>query len=212
MHTRALVLRETSYKDYDKMLTVLSPEEGKLSIFVRGARRKGSPHIASTQLLAYSDYTLFCSKERLSLDDSECINLFFDLRQDLKRFSLGVYFAELLDTVCVSGISCAEIFDFAIWSLEILGQARCPPELIKAAFELRLMSLSGFEPDLHEYEPFLSPGALDAMHHMLTCEQGKLVSFTLSDRDTAILVKVCEQHVISQVEKDFASLNYYKEL
>lgn len=211
-HTRALVLRETAYRDHDKMLTVLTPDEGKLSVFARGARRRGSPHIASTQLLAYSDFTLFSSKERLSLDDSESINLFFDLRQDIKRFSLGIYFAELLDAVCVGGVSCAEIFELALWGLDTLGQAKRLPELIKAAFELRLMSLSGFEPDLDEYERYLTPGVLDAMRHMLACEQNRLVSFTLNDRDTDILSKICEQHVISQVEKNFASLNYYKEI
>lgn len=208
-HTHVLVLRETAYKDYDKMLTVLSPSEGKLSVFARGARRRGSSHIASTQLLAYSDFTLFSSKERFSLDDSESIDLFFSLRQDIKGFSLGVYFAELLDAVCVEGVACSEIFDLALWGLNILGQAKRPYPLIKAAFELRLMSLSGFEPDLDEHEHRLTPGALDAMRHILSCENERLVSFSLDERDTKVLSSMCEQYVVSQVERTFASLEYY---
>ena len=207
-HTRALVLRETAYKDNDKMLTVLTPGEGKLSVFARGARRRGSPHIASTQLLAHSEFTLFCSKERFTLDSSESIDLFFGLRQDIQRFTFGVYFAELLDAVCVGGLPCAEIFELALWGLNALGQARRPPELIKAAFELRLMALSGFEPDLDEHP--LTPGALDAMRHILTCECERLASFSLGERDAGVLSRICEQYVISQAEKTFASLDYLR--
>lgn len=211
MHTLtpALILRETAYKDYDKMLTVLTPNEGKLSVFAHGARRRGSPHIASTQLLAYSEFTLFSLKERFSLDDSESIDLFFNLRQDIKGFSLGVYFAELLDAVCVEGVACADIFDLALWGLNALGQAKRPFALIKAAFELRLMSLSGFEPDLDEHEHRLTAGALDAMRHILSCEHERLGAFSLNETDTKVLSKVCEQYVVSQVERTFASLEYY---
>ncbi|MCL1819913.1 MAG: DNA repair protein RecO [Oscillospiraceae bacterium] len=206
--THALVLRETAYKDYDKMLTVLTPEDGKLSVLARGARRRGSPHIASSQLLAYSEYTLFVSKGRHTLDDSETIDLFFDLRQDIKSFSFGIYFAELLDAVCVENVPCADIFELALWGLNALGRSKRPAEIIKAAFELRLMSLSGFEPDLDEHEHRLTPGALDAMRHILSCEPQRLVSFALNDDDTAVLSKACEQYVVSQVEKSFASLEF----
>ena len=214
MHTEtaALVLRETAYKDYDKMLSILTPAHGKLSVLVRGARRSGSPHMASTQLLAHSNFVLFSMKERYQLDDSESINLFFSLRRDIKAFSLGAYFAELLDAVCAEEVPHEEIFELALWGCEALGKRPLP--LVKAAFELRLMALSGFEPDLDEHKRFfkVTAGALDAMRHILSSELGRACSFTLDSRDTNVLSSACEGYVLSQVERSFSSLEYYRSI
>lgn len=38
--TCGLVLRETVTRDADKILTVLTPDRGRLSVIARGARRK----------------------------------------------------------------------------------------------------------------------------------------------------------------------------
>lgn len=48
--TQGLVLRETSYKEADKILTVLTREGGKRTVKARGCRRKNSPLAASAQL------------------------------------------------------------------------------------------------------------------------------------------------------------------
>ena len=57
--TMALVLREVSYKESDKILTVLSADEGRLTVSARGCRKKGSPIAAACQLLVWSEMTLY---------------------------------------------------------------------------------------------------------------------------------------------------------
>ena len=59
LKTQGLVLRVTDYNDRDALLTILTPENGKLTAKARGLRRKNSPLIAPCQLLAYGEYTLF---------------------------------------------------------------------------------------------------------------------------------------------------------
>ena len=53
LQTKALVLRETAYKESDKILTLLTQEAGRLTASARGCRRKGSPIAAGSQLLVY---------------------------------------------------------------------------------------------------------------------------------------------------------------
>ena len=53
---QGLVLRVTNYNDTDALLTVLTPDRGKLTLKARGLRRKNSPLIAPCQLLGF--YTL----------------------------------------------------------------------------------------------------------------------------------------------------------
>ena len=57
--TCGLVLRETVTRDAAKILTVLTPDRGRLSVIARGARRKGSRVAAACQRLAYSEMTLY---------------------------------------------------------------------------------------------------------------------------------------------------------
>ena len=47
--TRALVVRSVDYKDSDKILTLLTPDMGKLSAGARGCRKKGSAIAAACQ-------------------------------------------------------------------------------------------------------------------------------------------------------------------
>ena len=57
--TKALVLREVNYKESDKILTLLTAEEGKLTVSARGCRKKGSALAAAGQLLVWSEMTLY---------------------------------------------------------------------------------------------------------------------------------------------------------
>ena len=61
--TRGLVLRETNYKEADKILTVLTQDEGKRTVKARGCRRRGSRLAAAAQLLVYSEMTLFAYRD-----------------------------------------------------------------------------------------------------------------------------------------------------
>ena len=87
--TCGLVLRETDTRDADKILTVLTPDRGRLSVIARGARRKGSRVAAACQLLAYSEMTLYEKGRWTMLDAADTIELFDGLRQDLTALSLA---------------------------------------------------------------------------------------------------------------------------
>ncbi len=57
--TRALVLREVKYKEADKILTVLTEREGKMTVKARGAVRRSCKFGAAAQALCFSEMTLF---------------------------------------------------------------------------------------------------------------------------------------------------------
>lgn len=146
--TRGLVLREVRYKESDKILTVLTQHEGKITVRARGALRKGSRITAATQLLTYSDMTIFENRGRRTLNEASTVEEFLGLRADLGAFALGSYFAELLETVSAEEYPDPPVLQLGLNSLYALSRALCPPEQIKAVFELRLMCLAGFAPML----------------------------------------------------------------
>ena len=142
--TCGLVLRETDTRDADKILTVLTPDRGKLAVIARGARRKGSRVAAACQLLAYSEMTLYERGQWTMLDAANTIELFGGLRQDLTALSLAAYFAELTEAVA-DGCG-GDVLPLLLNALYALSALRKPPQLVKPAFQLRLMALAGYEP------------------------------------------------------------------
>ena len=144
--TSGIVLRSTDTKETDKILTVLTPDRGKIAVIARGARRKNSRLAASCQLLAYSELTIYQRGNWCYLDEACTIELFDGVRQDFELLSLASYFAELTETLTDADDASPEVLSLLLNALYALGTLQKDPQLVKPAFELRLMALSGFEP------------------------------------------------------------------
>jgi len=146
INTTGLVLRETAYKDSSKILTVLTEAQGKLTVSARGVLRKNSKLTAVTQLLAFSEMTLYSSRDRWTLTEARSIEQFIGLRDDIALLTLGAYFAELTEAVADEDSPSPELLPLCLNALFALSEKIKPMEYIKPAFELRLMAISGFAP------------------------------------------------------------------
>lgn len=147
--TKALVLRSVDYKESDKILTLLTPEDGKMTASAPGSRKRGSAIAAGTQLLAYSDLVLYEYRGRWSVKEAAVERQFRGVEQDLERLSLGCYFAEVAQELAVEELPARELLSLVLNSLHVLDkQPQRPLELVKAVFELKVMCLSGYEPIL----------------------------------------------------------------
>lgn len=144
--TRGIVLRETETKETDKILTLLTPDHGKISVIARGARRKNCRFTAASQALAFSEWTLYHKGDWYYANEGETLELFSGLRQDLSRLSLGFYLTELTEAVTLEEVPAAELLSHLLNGLYVLSQLRKPEALVKAAFEFRLLCLAGYEP------------------------------------------------------------------
>lgn len=144
--TNALVLREVSYKESDKILTVLTPGEGKLTLSARGCRKKGSPIAAACQLLVWSEMTLYQYQGRWAVREASTERTFDSVRADLDKLALASYFAEVTETLCEEGQAEDAMLSLILNSVHALERLPYPPALIKTGFEWRAMALAGYEP------------------------------------------------------------------
>lgn len=99
MTTKALVLRQVDYKESDKILTLFTQEQGKLTASARGCRKKGSALAAPCQLLAWSEMVLYDYQGRWTVKEASTERLFQGVRDDLERLALGCYFAEVAELI-----------------------------------------------------------------------------------------------------------------
>jgi DNA repair protein RecO (recombination protein O) len=144
--TKGLVLRETQTKEADKILTVLTAEHGRLAVVARGARRRNSRYAAACELLAYSELVLYERNGWQMLSEASTLELWRHIRRDVELLSLASYFAELAEAVSGEGEPAADTLSLLLNALYALDALDKPPEQVKAAYELRLLALSGYEP------------------------------------------------------------------
>ncbi len=143
-----LVLRDLPAKDNNSLLTILTATDGLVTATAYGARKTGSSLSTGTRLFNYSEFTLMESRGRWKVDSARSLEQFFALANFPEAYAAASYFAELLRDVSVAGEPDAAVLRLALNALYALARGKRPHRLVKAAFELRLMSLVGFEPEL----------------------------------------------------------------
>lgn len=192
--TCGAVLRETETKEADKILTVLTPDHGRISVIARGARRKSCRFAAACQTLAYSELTLTHRGDWYYLNEGTTRALFDGLRTDFEALALGFYFAELTEAVSSPEIPAPELLSHLLNGLYALDTLKKPRELAKPAFELRLMSLAGYEPLADGCavcgRPEPEKPMLDVVHgivHCAACKQPGGLSLPLTQGTLAAL-------------------------
>ena len=145
---KAMVLRVTDYNDRDALLTLLTPNHGKLTAKARGLRRKNSPLVAPCQLLAYGEFTLFEYRGQYTINEAASVELFSGLRRDLLKLSLGTYFAQVAELISQEDLPNPELLSLLLNSLYALAKLNLPEKVVKPVFELRAVCLAGYTPDL----------------------------------------------------------------
>jgi len=147
---KALVLREVNYKESDKILTVFSQEEGKLTLSARGCRKKGSHMTAACQLLVWGEFTLYQFQGRWCVREAFAQRIFDRVRTHLDKLALASYFIEVADALAEEGQPEPGLLSLTLNCLHALDKLELPMAQVKAAFEWRAISLAGYEPQLGE--------------------------------------------------------------
>lgn len=147
---RGLVIRETNYGESDKILTVLTAEKGCISVMAKAARSLKSQYSYSSQLMCYSEMTLYCKGDSRYLREAIPIETFYSLRLELDRYALAQYMFEICCEVCREGQAeeAGNVLRITLNALYALMNDIRPQEQIKAAFEFRVAVVSGYAPDL----------------------------------------------------------------
>ena len=146
--TNALVLREVNYKESDKILTLLTEAEGKLTVSARGCRKKDSPISSACQLLAWAEFTLYEFKGLWSVKETASERLFEGARADLDKLALASYFAEVTEALAEEGQAEPGLLAVTLNCLHALDKMDLPLARVKAAYEWRAMALAGYEPQI----------------------------------------------------------------
>ena len=148
LQTKGLILKQQNIGERDKLVWILTESHGVLRAFARGAKNIKSPKCAGTGLLSYSDLSIFEGRDSYSVDEAVSLNQFIGLRSDIENMSLAQYFCELCLHLCPTGQEALEHLRLVLNALYLLSEHKKHSLLVKTCFEMRLITLSGYMPDL----------------------------------------------------------------
>jgi DNA repair protein RecO (recombination protein O) len=151
-NTKAIVLKKNELGEADNILTLYTPHRGKLRAVAKGVRRPKSKLGGHTELLTYSEMLLARSKNLDIITQSQNIESFTPLRNDLLRTSQALYVVELVDRFTAEEEENYPLFMLLVNTMHWLCQAR-HSELILRYFEIRLFEQSSLEPGGHFFTP-----------------------------------------------------------
>lgn len=143
-----MVLTAMPVNDYDKRITILTKERGKITAFARGARRPASQLLAATNPFTFGQFELFEGKTAYNLTRASIQNYFRDLVSDLDAAYLGFYFMEFAEYFCQENNDEREMLKLLYQSLRALENPRIPKELVRVVFELKAITINGEGPDV----------------------------------------------------------------
>jgi len=146
-NTEAVVLRKAEMGEADSILTLYTPHLGKLRAVAKGVRRPKSKLGGHVELLTHSEVMLAKSKNLDIITQSQTIESFLPLHNDLWRTSWAIYIAELVDRFTAEGEENYPLFKLLVDTLHWLCQAR-HGELVLRYFELHLFKHLGYQPQL----------------------------------------------------------------
>ena len=145
--SEGIVLRRQDFGEADRLLTLFTPDHGKIRVIAKGARKPASRKAGHVELFMRSKM-LFASGRNLDLlTQVELIDAYRSLREDLVLVTYASHMVELLDRFTVENDSHPELYQLLVDGLAWLEDTR-DLLLTTRYYELRLLSLVGFEPSL----------------------------------------------------------------
>ena len=143
-----LTLRRAPMREADLLSVIYTREHGKLELLARGAQRLTSKLMGHLEPLTLVRVSVARGRSMDQITEAEVVEAFPAVKNGYTNSARGLYVAELIDGFSALSVANAELFSLAVQTLEALGTAR-DPDFALRYFDLQLLCLSGFLPELY---------------------------------------------------------------
>lgn len=145
---QAIILKRSDVGEADRLLTIYTPERGKIRAVAKGARKPSSRKTGHVELFNHASLLIAVGRDLDIVTQADTVDSFIELRSNLDRLSYAYYFAELVDRFTEEGEENYAVFDLILrafhWLARTDGLARTA-----RFFELRLLDALGYRPQLN---------------------------------------------------------------
>ena len=189
-----IVLSESNMGDFDKMLTMLTPNVGKISCVAKGARRPKSALLAGTQMFCFGEYLVYKGTQTYHINSVEPIEVFYNIRIDLDKLKYAVHINKIIQDVTHENQNCYKILQLLLNTLYVISETDKNLDMILGIFKLRLLCILGFTPQILE---------------CTNCKEKENINY-FSIKDNGVKCKICGKQDTSTIQISESTLNAIK--
>ena len=206
-----MVLKIVPVGDYDRSVTILTRERGKLSAFAKGSRRQGNRLAAAANPFSFGTFKLFVGKSSYTILDADITNYFEELREDFEGAYYGIYFLEIADYYARENNDEKELLKLLYQSLRALVHPGYDNRLVRYIFEIKAMTVNGEFPGIDKEEG-LDPSTVYAVDYIVRAAVEKLYTFTVTEKVLGQLGRIAEKNRKKVFDREFKSLEVLDKL
>jgi len=146
--TTAIILNRTDYGEADRILTLLTPDYGKLTLLAKGVRRVKSKLAGGIELFSVSEITFIKGRGEVgTLVSTRLAKHYKHIVGDLDRTMLGYELIKKLHKATEDEPE-EGYFDLLRQAFEALDDTSVDPRLVQLWFLMQLLRLGGYMPNL----------------------------------------------------------------
>ena len=138
--TPGLVLKETRYKESDRIITLLTPRLGIISASAQSSLRLKSKLFSACGLFCYSEFVLVPGRNMYTVREADVKNVFHGISSSIEGMSLAMYMAEMASALSPTGEEAEKELRLLLNCFYMISEKKTDLKVIKAVFELRTMS------------------------------------------------------------------------
>lgn len=197
--TRAIVIKSMNLSESDRLVTFMTESHGKVKCVAKGARKVKNQFWGALEPMSLINLIYF-GKEHQSLfrlNNSDIIESFQTIRDNFGKLYTGIYFLDLINAMILEGHREPKVFSLLYQALAALDQ-QTELEALRRLFEIRLLSLSGYKPQLE---------------HCIFCRKGPengMIPFSFAHN--GILCKSCSNRARVDIQFSTGTRNYIRKL
>ena len=197
--TRAIVIKSMNLSESDRLITFMTENHGKVKCVAKGARKAKNQFWGSLEPMSLI-HLIYFGREHQSLfrlNHSDIIESFQTIRDDFDKLYTGIYFLDLIDAMILEGHWEPKVFGLLYQALAALNQQN-ELEPLRRLFEIRLLSLSGYKPQLE---------------HCVLCRKipaNGMIPFSYAHN--GILCSSCSNSARVDIQFSVGTRNYIKKL
>ncbi|MCR5205667.1 MAG: DNA repair protein RecO [Lachnospiraceae bacterium] len=145
-----IVLSSMPIGDYDRRVSILTCEKGRISAFARNARRPMSSLRAVSMPFTFGKFSIFSGRDAYSVNSCEDTVFFDSLSSDIGKMYHAMYFCELMSFFTRENSEEREQVKLLFTALKVLRDGKIPCSFARRIFELRCLANYGEAPNIFE--------------------------------------------------------------
>ena len=147
--TQGIVLRSHEYRENDRILTLLTPERGRVSVTLRGCRKIKSPLMAAGALFTMGEFVTFKGKGHELVTSFTLGDSFYPLRSGIMLLTYASLLLSAAEAAAQEEEKAEHLFILLARSLTRLSYGEYPADAVTAAYLIHLSQIEGFKPRLN---------------------------------------------------------------